>query len=752
MKKLLLLFLLMPSLVFAQGSGSHITSEAQHPLRHRAERVITDPYATNTGITVQAQLNNIADGLVVTETDPLALKTAGTDNVKDTHIDWGTGATQVNPADFVNQDIGDITITTGDWAVEDDSHAHTGSTLSGSPTFTNVIATNTVSGVTVLQSGVPVLTGNQNITLSGDVSGTGTTAIATVVSDDSHAHTGTTLSGIDISADTNLTAGNHITLTDDDLNVDDDFVLNTSDTMSGSLNVANTVTGSVISLEGGTYDTYLTAGTPTATVYYKLPPADGTVGQSMITNGAGQLSFSSAGAGDMTKAVYDAANVAEQLTGLTATQTLTNKTLTSPKINENVALTTTATKLNYLTSATGTTGTASQKIVFDTSPTLVTPALGVATATSINATGTVTGSVVDLQYLEYSSGGAVTVRDNLTVDGSVTSSGFIGNLTGTATTATNATNIGITDDTTTNATMYPLWVTANTGNLPAKVSSSKITFNPSTATLTTTTFSGALTGTASGNLVSGGALGTPASGTLTNCTFPTLNQDTTGKSAKTDALNSATTVVNVSSATAPSSGQVLTATANNAATWQTPASAGADTALSNLASVAINTSLLSDTDVTDDLGSAAKQWRKVYTPAISFPATQVADAGANVLDDYEEGTWTPTIGGSSIVYAVQSGRYTKIGNVVYFQCHLQLTSGSPTATMSGLPFTVASRGISKVSENNNALSATLRTELTPLSLEGGATIEIDMQASGLAGIPATVASDADIYMNGFYFV
>ncbi len=50
-------------------------------------------------------------------------------------------------------------------------------------------------------------------------------------------------------------------------------------------------------------------------------------------------------------------------------------------------------------------------------------------------------------------------------------------------------------------------------------------------TVTATTFVGALTGTASGNLVSGGALGTPSSGTLTNCTFPTLNQSTTGSAA-----------------------------------------------------------------------------------------------------------------------------------------------------------------------------------------------------------------------------
>lgn len=66
--------------------------------------------------------------------------------------------------------------------------------------------------------------------------------------------------------------------------------------------------------------------------------------------------------------------------------------------------------------------------------------------------------------------------------------------------------------------------------------------------------------------------------------FPTLNQDTTGKSAATDALNSASTTVNVSSATAPTSGQVLTAISGTAATWQTP-SGGATT----LASVAAGT-------------------------------------------------------------------------------------------------------------------------------------------------------------------
>lgn len=72
--------------------------------------------------------------------------------------------------------------------------------------------------------------------------------------------------------------------------------------------------------------------------------------------------------------------------------------------------------------------------------------------------------------------------------GGTPSSIVLTNATGTAGSLTvgNATNVGITDDTTTNATVFPTWVTANTGNLPEKVSSTKLTWNPSTANLSTT--------------------------------------------------------------------------------------------------------------------------------------------------------------------------------------------------------------------------------------------------------------------------
>ena len=84
------------------------------------------------------------------------------------------------------------------------------------------------------------------------------------------------------------------------------------------------------------------------------------------------------------------------------------------------------------------------------------------------------------------------------------------------------------------------------------------------------TLSGTLNVTGVATFGNSAVLGTPASGNFSTGTFtwPTFNQNTTGKSAKTDALNSATTAVNVSSATAPTAGQILTATSGTAATWQ----------------------------------------------------------------------------------------------------------------------------------------------------------------------------------------
>jgi hypothetical protein len=78
---------------------------------------------------------------------------------------------------------------------------------------------------------------------------------------------------------------------------------------------------------------------------------------------------------------------------------------------------------------------------------------------------------------------------------------------------------------------------------------------------------------------------------------------------------------------------------------------------------------------------------------ITFPATQNASSDANTLDDYEEGTWTPTIvpTGTAGTYTTSSvsAFYRKIGSQVTVWCDVQFSvasGGSGSLTVGGLPF------------------------------------------------------------------
>jgi hypothetical protein len=82
---------------------------------------------------------------------------------------------------------------------------------------------------------------------------------------------------------------------------------------------------------------------------------------------------------------------------------------------------------------------------------------------------------------------------------------------------------------------------------------------------------------------------------------------------------------------------------------------------------------------------------------LTFPATQVASSNANTLDDYEEGTWTPTLTTNSTpptitAYSTRTGSYTKIGNLITVTCSVRCTItsvGSGVARVTGLPFSSA---------------------------------------------------------------
>jgi hypothetical protein len=75
---------------------------------------------------------------------------------------------------------------------------------------------------------------------------------------------------------------------------------------------------------------------------------------------------------------------------------------------------------------------------------------------------------------------------------------------------------------------------------------------------------------------------------------------------------------------------------------------------------------------------------------IDFSATSGAGT-SELLADYEEGTWTPSVGGTA-TYAAQTGYYTKIGNFVKlrFLMTISVLGTGSTTTISGIPFTPSS--------------------------------------------------------------
>lgn len=91
---------------------------------------------------------------------------------------------------------------------------------------------------------------------------------------------------------------------------------------------------------------------------------------------------------------------------------------------------------------------------------------------------------------------------------------------------------------------------------------------------------------------------------------------------------------------------------------------------------------------------------KIHAEGVKFPATAVASADANTLDDYEEGTWTPVLtfdtpGDLAITYSTQLGWYTKIGNLVTVNWSMVTsafthTTASGNSKITSLPFTSSS--------------------------------------------------------------
>jgi hypothetical protein len=138
---------------------------------------------------------------------------------------------------------------------------------------------------------------------------------------------------------------------------------------------------------------------------------------------------------------------------------------------------------------------------------------------------------------------------------------------------------------------------------------------------------------------------------------------------------------------------------------------------------------------------------------ITFPATQSASSDANTLDDYEEGTYTPTqanftVSGTSTL----TGAYTKIGRLVFVSIKFQNTgtiahSASAYITLPFAPiFGAVPAGTMTMYVNNNSETFT--------SGKSGTQCVIDTEGEGrfFPGNLTTTSAGQILYFSGFYRV
>lgn len=151
---------------------------------------------------------------------------------------------------------------------------------------------------------------------------------------------------------------------------------------------------------------------------------------------------------------------------------------------------------------------------------------------------------------------------------------------------------------------------------------------------------------------------------------------------------------------------------------------------------------------------------------VAFPATQSASSNPNTLDDYEEGTWTPTLLGSTTpgtpTYTVQYGFYTKVGRKVTLDFVVTISAKNDMAgnlQIGGIPFvSTSATGFRASGAIGYALGVTYSSEKTSIALwlsNGKSVIDVlqSGSASNSSGLPiANIASPATISASITYIV
>src|SRR6478735_4902769 len=144
---------------------------------------------------------------------------------------------------------------------------------------------------------------------------------------------------------------------------------------------------------------------------------------------------------------------------------------------------------------------------------------------------------------------------------------------------------------------------------------------------------------------------------------------------------------------------------------------------------------------------------------LSFPAVQILSADTHTLDDYREGTFTPTIsfggGSTGITYGVQSGTYTKIGNNINFRLSITLTNkGSSTGNVliSGMPYANSSAFAVAISVRLGGALGSISVCQGYVNSTPAQTITLEKLVAGTASslIDTDIGNTAQLLISGSY--
>jgi hypothetical protein len=292
---------------------------------------------------------------------------------------------------------------------------------------------------------------------------------------------------------------------------------------------------------------------------------------------------------------------------------------------------------------------------------------------------------------------------------------------------------------------------------------------------------GTLTGTTlASNVVTSSltTVGTIGTGTWAGTTIAIANGGTgqTSASAAYNALSPMTTTgdieyesgTNTASRLAiGSTNQVLTVI-SGVPSWQTPASAGANTALSNLAAVAVNASLIPGSDNSIALGSSTDRWTNLFlggdvewlttftnssTPSVTAAAPtgsytysyklQAVNSDGYTLNTSAAGSATNVgSGGTTVSWSAVTGASS------YYLYRTQATDGSYTGLLSITTgtsytdnYTGAAFGVSGVSPWNNLTTALGSTDTAIVEVDNGTigqlgTLKAESLSLNILAVPA----------------